>query len=105
MELARRPLEAADQRVVLVHEAAVARGVAHRAARLGEVRREVVAERVAHDRARTVHEHAVGGVVARDVVGDEPALPSVRLIRESREIEITYGEFQRLKTIGAVKRP
>ena len=39
------------------------------------------------------------------VVGDEPALPSVRLIRDSREIEITYGEFQRLRTIGAVKRP
>lgn len=38
------------------------------------------------------------------VVGDEPARPSVRLIQKSRELEITYDEFQRLKTAGAVKR-
>lgn len=38
------------------------------------------------------------------VVGDEPGRPAVWLIRESREIEILYSEFQRLKSAGAVKR-
>ena len=38
------------------------------------------------------------------VVGDEPGSRSVRLVREAREIEITYAEFQRLKHAAAVKR-
>jgi hypothetical protein len=38
------------------------------------------------------------------VTGDQAGRLSVRLIQASRQIEITYGEFQRLKVTGAVKR-
>jgi hypothetical protein len=33
-----------------------------------------------------------------------PGCLSVRLIEESRQIEITYAEFQRLRAQGALKR-
>ena len=38
------------------------------------------------------------------VTGDEPGCLSVQLVQESRQIEITYGEFQRFKITAAVKR-
>jgi hypothetical protein len=38
------------------------------------------------------------------VTGDEPGRLSVRLTEQARQFEITYGEFQRLKIAGAVKR-
>jgi hypothetical protein len=38
------------------------------------------------------------------VVGDEPGSSSVRLVREARELEIAYAEFQRLKAAAVVKR-
>jgi hypothetical protein len=37
------------------------------------------------------------------VIGDEPGLPSVRLVGNTRQFEVTYTEFQRLKTAGAVE--
>jgi hypothetical protein len=37
------------------------------------------------------------------VIGEEAGRPSVQLVAEPRKFEIAYGEFQRLKTAGAIK--
>jgi hypothetical protein len=37
------------------------------------------------------------------VIGDQPAQPSVWLVADKRQFEVTYAEFQRLKTAGAVE--
>ena len=37
------------------------------------------------------------------VIGEDPGRPSVQLVAKPRQFEIAYGEFQRLKTVGAIK--
>jgi hypothetical protein len=37
------------------------------------------------------------------VIGEEPGRPSVQFVAKPRQFEIAYGEFQRLKTTGAIK--
>jgi len=41
---------------------------------------------------------------AYDVTGDKPDSLAVRLRKGSREIEVSYTEFQRLQATGALKR-